>query len=561
MEDNFFMKNDSTAIRNFVMIPKALFTDSRFSRLGLRAKLAYSFYLRRFRGTSYRDEKGPYIIYHDYEIAEALDTNTAYAGRIKRQLRDAGLLMLERTTRGDRIRVMSWTSEHSDQDDGSSFFTEDDMESWRFYRFSVELLDRRFSLLDLNVRMYYAMLFDLMCMSQSNYFADETGRIYFQVPVKEQAEIFSMSKNTITKYKNVLQACGLLSVYTPLRKASRFYLRKLSAFVDNADMFYNMTASEKSEFLRKQNIDFKEKYILPMRPEHSSRIENEYDLQGFKKALRDNDMTYQTASKVFELIYGRSLSTASIKKYLNGSRRIPEDVAGFFRGIQEGRLDPKKVMSAEADFAISEDEGVQPNPKKGTSGFPDNTHPESQISDAAYPNNISPIINTENKNSEKNNTENASDLKPSGHGYKKAIGIFTDRINSFSDLKEDDALMLITSVESLSSVNVFTISDGEGKKSISRSEAVSLLENVSSQIEETDILKIINDLSRSDAVSSVSRTVAYIRTAVVNLLYSLKHYPWFVKRKRLSSIQLQIYRSDETQDDFPDSVKNFNPFS
>lgn len=560
MEDNFFMKNDSTKIRNFIMIPKSLFTDSRFSTLGLRAKLAYSFYLRRYRGTSFKDDKGPYIIYHDYEIAESLDTNTAYAGRIKRQLRDAGLLELERTTRGDKIRVMGWSSE---KDDGSHFFTEDDMEEWRFYRFSVELLDSRFSLLDLNVRMYYAMLFDLMCMSQSNYFTDELGRIYFQIPVKEQAEIFCMSKNTITKYKNVLQACGLLSVYTPFRKASRFYLRKLSAFVDNADMFYNMTASEKSAFLRKQNADFRKKYSEALQPERHKRIEDENDLSGFKKALKANGLTYQSAARVFELIYGRSLSTASIKKYLNGSRRIPEDVSAFFKGIQEGRLDPRKVMSAEGDFDFSECEGVHQDPKKEVSYIPVSSHPQSHITDIGSPNNSSPIINTEKNNRLSDKTIKPSDLEQNGSGEtgKKALDIFSNRIHSFSNLKEDDALMILSAMESVKDINVFTVTDGNGKKVISRSEVFSLLESMSEQTEETDILKIINDFSRSDAASSISRSVSYIRTAVINLLYSLKHYSWFVRRNRLESIQLQIYRADNTSDQFPDSVKNFNPFS
>lgn len=546
--DNFYSTDDSTKIRNFVLLPKKLFTaDSPYRNIPIRAKLAYAFYLRRFRATEYRDRDGPYIIYSDYDIAKSIDTNERYAGKIRRKLIDVGLISAEKTTRGNKIRVYSCTGSG---ENGGIFFTEHDLESWRFYRFPVKLLDQKYSLLDINVRVYYAMLFDMMCLSQANYFTDSRKRVYFQVSLDEQAARFDISKNSLTKYKNILQACGLLNEYRPFSQKTRYYLMKLDAYEDNADMFYNMTAHDKKAFIRSIGEKFKREYIDPY--EGTEKKTEKQMSDAVKEGIKSMGISYSEAVERYQRDTGNSLSLSSLKKYLNGSRKMPECVSEYFAARTQ-QLPRKGTCNIES---------VQQFPKKGTSDFPEREDGESHIGYELYHRNDTPIRYTDESNTEYS-YNNEDKLNKGKEMTEDPFSLFIEKINQFSILTEEDKLLLSDTVDRIRVSAEIRITDAGDEVVLGREQISDLFDTACrSDLDiEPYLIKILNALSRSTALSDISRTLSYMKVSLTDLLYMIQHHQWFLKKSRPSQLEIDIYEKKGSSSYFSKSVMEFNPFA
>lgn len=565
--DNFYSADDSTKIRDFVLLPKALFTaDSPYRDIPIRAKLAYAFYLRRFRATSYKDAKGPYIIYSDYDIAKNIDTNERYAGKLRRKLAKVGLISAEKTTRGNKIRVYSCTR----QSEEGLFFTEQDLESWRFYRFPTKLLDQTYSLMDINVRVYYAMLFDMMCLSQANYFTDDQKRVYFQISLDEQALRFDISKNSLTKYKSVLQACGLLNEYRPFGRKTRYYLMKLDAYMDNADMFYNMTAADKKQFIRELDEGFKEKYIEPCESEKKTEKRKS---DAIKESLKNQNLSYTEAVKKYQEDTGKNLSLTTFKKYLNGSRRMPDSVCDYFLdGVHQVPKKGTSVTDGVQQFpkkGASEEDGVHQVPKKGTYIFPEKEAADSQFDYTQYHRNDTSIIYTDFINTEdsyndadtlinENTLINEKEKKEETSPFSS----FSQKISQFKIITDEDQALIKDAVVYISKASDIKINDAGDEVTLNHEEIEELFSAAcQSDLDiEPYLIKILNALSRSTALSDISRTIAYMKVSLTDLLYMIQNHQWFLKKNRPSQMETDIYTKKNSSSYFPESVINYNLF-
>ena len=502
MPDNFFQVKDSTKIKDFILVPKALFTDERYRGLTIRAKLAYSFLLRRYRGTSYHDSHGePYIIFPDAELAASIDTTEHYVSDIKANLKKLGLISTSRTTRGNAIKVYSCNSR---QGPSQEFFEEMDLEEWRFYRFPVELLQDRFNLLDLNIRMYYAMLFDLLCLSQANYVVDSLGRVFFTLTLAEQAKRFNLSSNTIRKYKQYLQVCGLLCEYKPFRGVPHYYLKHLTCFVPNADKFTNMTAAERKGWIRQLNRDFKANQINIMNP----KLQGKKKLKQYKTCLKNFGLDYEMAARMITAATHQAVSRASLSKYLNGARTMPDHVKQCLDSLMaNGTLDAVSASGMEEANVIPEASSPEP-------------------------------------------------FSRSEFVLDKCV----DYLRACSIIRQDDIEMLCDVISSFAHTDAVTIRDDNTTVEVSQEEIISLLDNCF-EGQEAGLIRILNGFGRSGADQDSNRAMAFLRTSIISMLYQYQKHPW-VKSRGVNQMEIDIYKAKDTSTDeqFSDEVKNFKLF-
>lgn len=321
MMDNFFVLGSSSHVDSFIQIPKALFSDGRFTKLPIRCKVAYSIYLSRYAATTYKDNEGPYIIFSDKEMAQMIDTTAAYVKTVRRKLRDVGLIGYRRSVSYNRIYLYSYSKREGGD---NAFFYENTLDTWRFYRFPRKLLEEKFINLDLNSKFIYSMYFDMMCLSQTNFFSDSHERIYFQQSADEQVIRSGFSKPTLKKSRDMLKACHLLNEYRPFGQPIRYYLMKLDQFEDNVFAFENMTAEEKAAYIKSRDHEFAE--FISTRPETPD----------YRKLLKEKKITVAGAADIYMSQTGKSLSVGGLRKYLNGTRRMPEDVRNVLNGIISG---------------------------------------------------------------------------------------------------------------------------------------------------------------------------------------------------------------------------------
>lgn len=319
-KSEFFSVEDSTKIKSFLQIPKELFVNDKYKNLSLVCKLAYSIYLNRYTTTKYRDDKGPYIIFGDTEISKLLDTPPQYVATIRRKLKEAKLLDYRRGVSYNKIYLYSYTTQSAEED--NIFFYENTLDTWKFYRFPNDFFEDKFVNLPLKAKFIYTMYFDAMCASQANYFVDNKERIYFQDSIYDQELKSNLTTTTIRKYRDYLKACNLLFEYAVVTQKTRYYLLRLEMYEDNVFKFENMSVQEKKEYIKMKNDTLKNKLIV-------EKDKNVKDIEFIKVSLKKLKLKHKD---VIELIYSnleKELSVQGLRKYLNRSRNMPDDVYDF----------------------------------------------------------------------------------------------------------------------------------------------------------------------------------------------------------------------------------------
>ena len=382
LSPHFFSAGDSTKVRGFLQIPKLLFTDPRFTKLPLLAKMAYSLYLNRYVDSSYRDEIGKYIIFRDDDIAARLDTTPDYVKKVRGQLRAAGLISYRRSISFNRIYIHSYTQNQPGSDHDAAFFYEDQLDTWRFYRFPSELFDEKYINLPLAAKFMYCMFYDMMCLSQANNFTDSQERIFFKEGIQTQ-EIKSnfSSHNTVRKYRRYLQAVNLLYEYRPFSEETRFYLLQLDMYEDNVFMFENMTKAEQDDFIDARTKAFKKTFI-EKKPSDDTKV--------IRAAVKATGMTNQKIVDGYQAETGRSLSVGGLRKYLNGSRTMPDEVKSFLVALVQG--DPAFSQICH-DLSVTYDTGILTNMSPAS----------CQKGDGDAVNKVTSITYTEEKENKDNN--------------------------------------------------------------------------------------------------------------------------------------------------------------
>lgn len=503
----FYIEGDSSRVDSFVQIPKTLFTDERYASLPIRCKIAYSIYLSRYVATTYHDDLGPYIIFSDSDMASLIDTTPAYVKTVRRRLRDAGLIGYRRSISYNRIYLYSYTRR---QDEDNMFFYENTLDSWRFYRFPRRLLEPEFINLPLEAKFIYSMYFDMMCLSQANFFSDSKQRIYFQQSADDQVIRSGFSKPTLKKCRDILKVCHLLNEYHPFSQPIRFYLLKLEQFEDNVFMFENMTAAEKASFIRENDKVFAQQF---------SSVRKIHD---YRPEMKEKGITVAQAAKRFMQDTGKSLSVGGLRKYLNGTRQMPDDVKDSLERLLKG--DPPLCRKS--------DEHSQ---GKETSILQEKRHAVSRKDSGISPESMPGIRYTDKNNTEERNTEeNKTDnnlKKNKKEGLPSLMSSFLSETEfPFSDRDQ----MFLASVEDYAEKNGSEV--------------------FSDTISETHVIAVLNAMA-SVSFSSPQSQIRYFIKAYEDRKEN--EYSWFGISEATEKERYLSRCYPERKQEFSDEVKNY----
>lgn len=513
----FYISGDSSHVDSFIQIPKALFTDERYSGLPIRCKVAYSIYLSRYTATTYHDDVGPYIIFADRDMAQFIDTTPAYVKTLRRRLKEAGLIDYRRSVSYNRIYLYSYSHV---QNEDNMFFYENTLDSWRFYRFPRRLLEPEFINLGLDVKFIYSMYFDMMCLSQANFFSDSLERIYFQQSADDQVLRSGFSKPTLRKCRDMLKACHLLSEYHPFSQSIRFYLLKLDQFEDNVFKFENMTPDEKATYIKLLDRNFADQFAV------------HHELPDYRKRLKEKKITVAQAAERFMEETGKSLSVGGLRKYLNGTRQMPDDVKDSIERLLKG--DP--ALCNKSDEHNTEKDISSLKEKKQTFYSKDDEDSDDFITF---------ISDTDSKYTEENKTEDRYTNKIKEEEKEKKKENHTALITFISGtefpLSERDRMFL-------SSVDAYIFKNKDSNE----------FNAFYSEINELYVIAVLN------AMASVS-----FRSPLAEIKYFIKaytdrytnEYSWFGLSEKTERERYISRCYPKKNDKFSDEVKNFKLFS
>lgn len=316
-EQLFFNIEDSTKIKTFIQIPKALFVNPIFKKLPLSCKLAYSIYLQRYSITTYKDEIGPYIIFPDKEVGQLIDVSEEYVRKIRKKLEQAGLISYKKSVSYNKIYVYSYAKENLED---KVFYYESDIDNLKFYRYPTEFFEDKYDNLPIEAKFIYSIYYDTMCLSKANYFTDNKERIYFQESAVDQELKSNFSDKTLKKYREYLKACNLLYEHKPFGQSIRYYLIKLNMFEDNVFVYQHLPDSEKPVFVQSKMSAIKKKYI---------DIAEGLDIAFIKKGIKSLKLTRENVTQLIYEHTGNMISTSGLKKYLNETRKMPDEIYSF----------------------------------------------------------------------------------------------------------------------------------------------------------------------------------------------------------------------------------------
>lgn len=369
MENKYFLHQDKLSIDSFLLIPKMLYKYPKYKTLNSVSRLIYSLYLSRYTNTKYHDETGPYIIYSDKELMEKLGISRATCSRSKKELSEAGLIILKKTTGYNKIYIMNYRAP-----DKSEFYSESDLDSYSFYRFPSVFFEGVFDELSMNAKILYTYYFDWMCLSQMNYIVDDYDRIYFRENRQDQEANILMNKSVILEAKKQLIAADLLIEYQEFSKAKSFYLLKLANYNQKQLVKYNNLPKEnRKQFLQDLSVQTKAVVTTPS-----------VNLREIRKSLSlsvDFVVSYLTEK-------GHSISSHTYNRYERGSRKIPKeiltDVSDLFEKARKDHSCPnmKQANNAKRPVLSNNDTCMTAN---DTSRSPVMTHMETKNSTYSKP--------------------------------------------------------------------------------------------------------------------------------------------------------------------------------
>lgn len=255
-----YYKYEDKIINSFLLVPKFLFNDKRYTKLTIADKLIYSLYLHRYTISQYHDETGKYIIFTDDDIINKLYINERTCIRARKKLEEMNLIKIRKTLKSNKIYLINVFDSSKTQ---NHFFTENDLESLKFYQFPREFFEKTYKNLSLNAKMVYTVFLDTLNLSQMNYFVDENERIYFQENMDIQIKKLNMTKPTIREARYLLIMCGLLLEYKVFAEDIRFYPLKITHFTDRTSKYKKCkTAKEKKDLIEATIKQDKEELIL-----------------------------------------------------------------------------------------------------------------------------------------------------------------------------------------------------------------------------------------------------------------------------------------------------------
>lgn len=535
-----YYKYEDKIVNSFLFVPKFLFSDNRYKKLSISDKLIYSLYLHRYTISKYNDETGRYIIFSDEDLTERLNITQRTCVRAKKKLEELGLIKIQRTVGYNKIYLIN-TNKSSDEI--THFFTEDDLENLKFYKYPREFFNEKYNNLPLNAKMVYTVFLDTLSLSQVNYFVDESERIYFQEDKEIQMKKLNLTGPTIKEARNMLMVCGLLLEYRTFIDI-RYYPLKLSHFIDRVDTYKKCKSTkEKNEYIEAVTKADKEELIL-----NPLKIGVK-----LKKYRQEAGLTQlQVVEKLKEK--GISISKSSYSSYEKGTVHISKEK---FDLCMECILSQKKNMSHNSSLkennVILDDVSsktkeknchVHPDQNKDMS-LTDENNVTSQDKDMSYTKERkSPTNNTEEKNNEKNYNEKLIEL----------INSINNNINTSHILLEERDY-LVACFDKLRFYKRFYLNTSQELFTTERLYEVLKKMNDRNKVEEI-CMKILDRIETSHYRFNTPESA--INCFITFLLNELKieqkneDVPaWFAKKK------FQYRHLPERQIDVPDEIKDF----
>lgn len=510
MEGFFSISNkNELKLDSFLQIPKILFTDERYKRLTVPAKIAYCLYKQRDSITKFRDKDSrKYIVYKDEEIRKLLDVSKRTMTNIKNSLEEAGLIECRIYYGVNRIYVSSFMKDNPEYD--GTFYYQDEIERYTYYQFPNVFFEERFSSLPLQAKLIYTIYYDMMRSSQFNYFTDNRERIYFVESILDQETKICLTTKTIKKYKDYLYAGHLLfSVNTGTEM--RYYLLKLNMFHDVMLEYESYDQQTRKEYIRKLRNELKEAFL-------KSEAEKEDEIDFIKECMKAEKITQKAMIELLSQRTGKSISLSGFKKYLNRTRNMPQWMAEFY-------IEYFQKMGYE----------------KNSSGF------ESQNEEAG----------AEIQMSGKTSDETLSDR----------INTIQEYIQNSIILTETDKHFLGDSFKRAGERKSFIIK--RSHKILKEDEMVSLIELIGDEYQFEDIVTdILNRMKTGNtSFSSPDAQIQYFLTAFFTRLMDQGSEPeWFIKEKEYSTAVYrkreypELYKRKSVSDasDVPEEIKDYN---
>lgn len=551
-KNKYYTFNDDLKM-TFLSIPKILFIDERYKKLNVTSKIIYSLFLNRYISTTYKDANGPYVIFSDKELVEKLGIGRTTCVRARNELRECKLISFSKSVSYNKIYLYSYLQDS----DTTHFFTEEDLQGYKFYKFPTEFFNEKYKNLPLTAKLVYTVYLDTLCLSQVNYFVDSSERIYFQESRETQIKKLNFSKPTIKEARNLLQVCGLLLEYKKFSEDIRYYLLKLTHYNDRIEEYKSLTKEEQKQFIKKiTDADKQELIINPKKVGYKLR----------EKRLNTR-LTQLQVVQYLEQLYGIKISKSTYNKWELGRIHIAKDVYVKVVEILDNQKNkdnvPLKENNETIDVPLSEEcetidfhiekemkhdsllleksETIQSQDVKQSKEKKANNHKK---------NNESCITYTEDINTESINTKNNLLIN--------LINKINNSINLSIYLQEKDKSFIEACFDKLRTFKRFYMTKDEHM--IEEEELITYLKTISNPvILEKNCILILEKINTSNYVfKTPENQINCFLTFLFNELNQTKEKPaWFTGQSEFIA-QMKAQSRLQPEIDVDETIKNLN---
>ena len=307
---------------NFYKVFLFLFYDENFSKLPTNAKLMYVLLSDKNDLSKQTAEQGNtqffdkndrlYSIYSNEDLAKDLKINIKSVPRLKKQLKEKGLLFEEQQGLGLSNRI------YPKQPYTDGFIYKYDLSKWFLLPKNL-FAYKYYNELDNQTKVFYAILYNTFRYSEKKGQYKSNGKVFCTLTYSKIQSITGFSLEKIRKMKEDLRKKYLITYESGgFSKADRFYIH-LPQISKNMEI----TDSKTWEYLKKKPIKIKYKNVNVI-----TDINNNTEISGYK--LRHTKGVTQTkywklhkrnigsnTNEILEVTQTKSNKTYIIKTYIN----------------------------------------------------------------------------------------------------------------------------------------------------------------------------------------------------------------------------------------------------
>lgn len=549
----YYTYHDDLKMNAFLSIPKILFSDERYKNLNVTSKLIYSLFLNRYISTTYKDDTGPYVIFSDKELVEKLGIGRTTCVRARNELRECQLISFTKSVSYNKIYLYSYLQ---DPLDITHFFTEEDLQGYKFYKFPIEFFDEKYKNLPLTAKLVYTVYLDTLCLSQVNYFVDSSERIYFQESREIQIKKLNFTKPTIKEARNLLQVCGLLLEYKKFAEDIRYYLLKLTHFTDRIEEYKSLTKEEQKQYIKKITDEDKQELIInPKKVGYKLR----------EKRL-NTSLTQLQVVQYLEQFYGIKISRSTYNKYELGRIHVAKDIYDKVIDILDNHKNEKTVPIKENNDTIDvplleEIETTDFHKEKEMKHDSLLLEKDDTIKSKDMTQSIEKKVNNQKKKNETYITYtediNTESINTKNNLLIKLINQINNSINISIYLQEKDKAFIEACFDKLRTFKKFYMSKDEHM--IEEDELINYLETISNPvILEKNCIFILEKINTSHYIfKTPENQINCFLTFLFNELKQTKEKPsWFTGQSELIT-QMKVQSALSPKIEVDEAIKNY----